>query len=310
MQVIRNLARAVASQKPGVLTIGNFDGVHRGHQAVLAQAAALAHKENRPWIALTFENHPSEILRSERRTPLICTLPHKTLLLQQAGVDWLILIPFTKELSQQSAEFFLQNVYETSPFVHLILGHDAALGKDRQGDNQRIQEFASAMHFDVACLESYTWKDQIVSSSRIRTLLQQGDLTEVADLLGRNYSIYGAVISGAATGKQLGYPTINIDVSQLCLPPFGVYAVRLMHEGVLYNGVANLGLAPTVRNDQRPLLEVHLLDIQKDLYGQFVEVVFHQYIRPEKQFPSLQALREQIHSDAVVARRLLNASFV
>lgn len=296
MQIIDNLENTIAVSKQVVLTIGNFDGMHRGHQAVLHEAKELASQQDSLCAALTFTNHPSEILHYTR-TPLIYTLAHKIMLLDEAGIDLLILLPFTQEFSQQSAESFLKNVYNVLPFRHLMLGHDAAIGKNREGDRSKIKELSIQMGFNVTALKPYTWKDQIISSSKIRSLIQQGNLIDAEDLLGRCYSIYGVVIRGASIGKQLGYPTINIDVSGLCLPPFGVYVVQLIHKGELYNAVANLGLAPTIRNDKTPLLEVHLLNVQKELYEQYVEVRFLQYLRPEKQFSSLEELQQQIYLD-------------
>jgi riboflavin kinase / FMN adenylyltransferase len=304
MKIVRNLTHSF-SEKPIVLTIGNFDGVHLGHRAVLDYVKSVAVKENRPWAVITFENHPSEVLRPEKRVPLLCTLPHRIRLLEQQGADFLLLLPFTAELSQLTAEEFLQNIYARQPFTHLILGHDATLGKNRHGDSKHLKAFADTAHFSVEYLKPFVFESTIVSSSVIRACIQQGELAKASLLLGRNYSMYGTVIKGLSKGAPLGFPTANIDVSGLCLPPLGVYAVHLIHKGNVMEGIANLGIAPTIRNDTQPLLEVHLFDQSQNLYGEEVEVVFSGFIRPEIKFGNVDQLKDQIKQDIERAKDIL-----
>lgn len=305
MQLITSLANENSPKTPSILTIGNFDGMHKGHLTVLQETKTLARSKNCPLTVLTFENHPSEVLRPAQQISLICTPIHKLKLLEAAGTDTLILLPFTKELSQHTAEVFLNLVHISLPFTHLVLGHDATLGKDRQGDRQQILVTAATLGFAVKYLDPFTINGTVVSSSLIRRLIQQGQLDQVTELLGRKYSIYGPVIRGASKGKGIGFPTANLDVSQLCLPPFGVYAVQLIHQGKTHHAIANLGVAPTIRNDQKPILEVHLLGIELDLYGQIIEVFFHNFIRPEIQFSSIEMLKKQIADDILKARYIL-----
>lgn len=295
------------SPKPVVLTIGNFDGVHLGHLAVLKRVREVAQHAHCPCVAFTFENHPSTVLRPNQPVSLLCTPAHKLRLLEQAQVDRVISAKFTTEFAQHTAQEFLTQMQVDVPFSHLILGHDALLGKDRKGNRQQVEAITKALHVSVEYLDPFQIEGITVSSSYIRTLIQQGNFTRAAQFLGRPFSIYAPVISGGAKGKAIGFPTANIEVTGLCLPPLGVYAVRLIYQNKSLDAVANLGMAPTVRHDNKPLLEIHILDQSLDLYGQFVEVVFFQYIRSEQKFPSLQHLQAQIQHDVTSARHILKA---
>lgn len=297
MRVLERLEDYTQSSLPIVLTIGNFDGMHRGHRAVLRHAQSLAGQEGQT-VALTFRNHPSEVLKPEQPTSLLCTLPHKILLLEEFGIDKIILLPFTHDLAQHSAASFIDYIRQFIPFSHLVLGHDATLGRDRQGDRLTMSTLGQEWGFTVHYLEEYRFEGEPVSSTRIRKLLQQGDLKQAALLLDRPYSIYAFVHPGMGKGKQIGFPTANLDISGLCLPPLGVYGVDVIKHSRLIQGIANLGFAPTVRaNHDQPILEVHLFDEEQMLYGEYLEVIFKKFIRPEQTFRSLEELREQIHRD-------------
>lgn len=292
--------------KPIVMTIGNFDGVHLGHLAVLKRLREVAKQQQSSCAALTFENHPSTVLRPNQPVSLLCTAQHKQHLLKQAHVDQVIVVKFTTEFAQQTAQEFLQHLYSQYPLSHLIFGYDTVLGKNRSGNRQQVEAIAKQLKVSVEYLEPFQVDGTIVSSSYIRTLIQQGNFSRAAQFLGRPFSIYAPVITGGARGKAIGFPTANIDVTGLCLPPLGVYAVQLIHHNKPMNAVANLGMAPTVRSDNKPLLEIHLLDHSIDLYGQQVEVVFFQYLRSEQKFPSIQHLQAQIQQDVANARSFLN----
>lgn len=296
MTIIEKLEDFRSSNSSIVLTIGNFDGVHRGHCAVLKRAQALAGQQGEV-IVLTFRNHPSEVLRPETPTPLLCTIPHKLRLLQQFGIRTIVLLPFTRYLAQHSAHSFIENVRQYIPFSHLVLGHDATLGRDRQGNQIMMQELGMEWGFKVHYLEEYRYEAKPVSSTRIRTILQQGDFLQVEELLDRPYSIYGIVSSGGGKGKQLGFPTANLDVSGLCLPPFGVYAVEAIYQSRHLQGIANLGIAPTIRENVKPILEVHLFDADQDWLNHDLEITFKHFIRPEQKFDTIEELRQQIHKD-------------
>lgn len=304
MQVLHSLPSSESKAPPVVLTIGNFDGVHLGHQAVLHRTTQLAKKHQHPSAVITFANHPSTVLRPQHPTPLLCSIEHKLQLLEKAGIDLLILLQFTEAFSKQSAEVFLHNVKHSVPFDHLILGSDAHIGKNREGDREVILLLSKSMGFKVEYLADYQLEGARVSSTLLREAIQKGDLSQVGKLLGRTYSIFSKVIKGHGRGASIGFPTTNLSVEGLCLPPLGVYAVSLWHRGVKHPGVANLGVAPTVRENASPLLEVHLFDKTIDLYDEFVDVHFHQFIRPEKRFASLEELKMQIAKDAAIAKKI------
>lgn len=308
MKIIRSLSESIILPNPVMLTVGVFDGVHLGHQKILNKLNSIAENENSQSAVLTFENHPSEVLRPDHPVPFILTLKHRIRLLEESGIDLLILLPFTKEFSKQSAEAFLHNVHSHIPFSHIVLGYDAVIGKDKSGNRETVLAIAKEMNCQAEYLDPYTFEGAIISSSRIRGLIQQGDFSKIKLLLGRKYSIYGPVVLGRTHGKNIGYRTANIDVSHLCLPPIGVYAVQVMYQNKVIDAVANLGMAPTMRDDNKILLEAHLFDWDQDLYGQCIEVVFCQYIRPERKFVDISQLREQIQRDISAAKQILSVT--
>lgn len=303
VKIVRDLT-SIKAAKPVVLSIGNFDGMHLGHKAVLEAAKKVAEEKNEKLAVITFSNHPSEVLRPHDKTALICTPEQRIRLLEQSGVDFLLLLQFTKEFSEQSPEAFLNKIYATIPFSDLVLGHDATLGKNREGDKDRVITHMKQHGVNVHYVEPLQIEGVVVSSSKIRKLIQSGELTAAEKLLGRKYSIYASVVKGKGVGSPLGYPTANIAVEGLCLPPLGVYAVKLFYEGKSFQGVANLGVAPTVRKDSTPILEVHLYDDQLDLYGKMIEVQFYSFLRAEQRFPNLDALKQQISRDVEQAKQV------
>ncbi|MCH9610246.1 MAG: Bifunctional riboflavin kinase/FMN adenylyltransferase [Chlamydiales bacterium] len=266
------------------LTIGNFDGVHLGHMRVIKRICQLGSPT-----LYTFSNHPSEVLQSSSKKLLV--LPeHKIWLLQSLGIETLV-EPFTTQLSQLTAEQFLSRF----EFDHLVLGHDAVIGKNRSGDYEELTRLSQKMGFTLEYVDPALHNDKPISSSRIRDHIEKGELESASTLLGRAYTIRGKVIEGSK--RNLGFATANIDVSGLCLPPLGVYRVRV---GELC-GLANLGVAPTF-GPQPPKLEVHLLDFSGDLYGQTIEVELEDFIRKERSFSSREELIAQIQEDLALPR--------
>lgn len=305
MERIQQLTDHPIGTEPVVLTIGNYDGVHRGHQAVLSHVVAIAKKNKQKSAILTYSNHPAEVLHPGTTVALLCTRALKERLFEQAQIDLLLTLPFDKQLSQQSVEHFLHQVYRSLPFTHLILGHDATIGRAKEGTPEIVRSIVSALGAQVEYIPAVLWEGERISSRGIRSFIQSNDLKKAADWLGREYSIYAPVVPGITHGKRIGFPTANIEVAGLCIPPLGVYAVRLQTAENQWKGVANLGFAPTVRKDHKPLLEVHLFDCNQDLYGQYVEVTFCKYIRPEKTFPNLEELKQQIKQDVEIAKNIL-----
>lgn len=302
MRVIRNFADYPLETTGPVVTIGNFDGVHLGHQAIMKRARTLADSNNDNLVIITFENHPSQVLRADRSVELLCSVEHKLSLLESHGADVTVLIAFDKAFSEQDPETFLRQLRESIPFSHLILGSDARFGKGREGTPSRVRELADKLGFAVEYLEKEICGSRPLSSTSIRKCIKEGNFAEAEEMLGRRYTIVSKVVHGDGRGKKLGFPTANINVSGLCLPPFGVYSVDLLTGAKRIPGVANLGYAPTVRDDSSPVLEVHLFDYENDLYGCEVEVLFKSYIRPEQKFSCLEDLQAQISRDISTAK--------
>lgn len=296
--MVRSLQTFDRPAKPIALTIGSFDGVHLGHRLLLKKLKSAGFP-----VVITFENHPAEVLRPESAPPRLCTTPHKLKLLQEAGVESVVLLDFTREMSLQSAEEFLLNIRKHVPFQNLILGSDATLGKEKHGDRQHIQGLAQEQGFNATYLDLVSREGAKISSSHIRSSIRKGDLSGAEKMLGRKFSIYSQVRTGAGLGKTIGFPTLNMTVDGLCLPPLGVYAVRLTALEKTWMGVANLGVAPTVRTNVQPILEVHLFDYASEIPNlAYVEVSFEHYIRPEKKFEGLASLKNQIAQDVLEAR--------
>ena len=292
-------------KKLPIITIGNFDGVHLGHQTVISRVIEVAKKHRTMSCAITFQNHPLQVLQPNRQISTICTLKHKIHLLEQMGIDTLVLLKFTKKFSEQSPEVFLNQLMNNLHFSHLILGHDATIGKDREGDRRKVEELSQTMQFEVEYLKPYSLEGTIVSSSKVRNLILDGNLPEAEKLLGRKYSIYSTVIKGRGDGNKLGYSTINLDVENLCLPPLGVYAAQLLHLDNRYDGIVYIGTSPTTRTDSNVQFEIHSFDFQEILLEENAEVILHKFIRPDKTFDSIEALKKQIQEDIKISKQIL-----
>lgn len=305
MQVYETPSKYPRIVKRVVLTIGNFDGVHLGHQCLLKQVVNLARSLKIPSAVFTFENHPAEVINPKIKINYLTTLAHRLKLFEEIGIDYVLLRKFTVDFSKLTAEDFLSDLFAHFPFSHLILGEDALLGAQRQGDRATVKKIADQLGFNVKYECLVESQGEKVSSRRIRSLIEKGDIDKVSALLGRSFSVYGPVTTGRTHGKTIGFPTLNIHVEDLSLPPLGVYAVLVKVNGRTLKGVANLGMAPTVREDRRIILEVHLLDWEGDLYGKLVEVFFVSYIRSEQKFDNIDQLKLQIQKDIKTAKKFL-----
>jgi len=289
MKTIFQLEDFGSTNEPISLTIGNFDGVHLGHQAILSKLTGQK-------VVFTFSNHPIEILKSQPFYRLTTT-SHRLKLLKENAIDTTIMVPFTEAFSKQSAEEFLLYLRESLPFSHLVLGHDAVIGHARQGDAAHLHTLAAQHGFALDYLKPIMQNGVTVSSSEIRKQIQDGCFEKASMLLGRPYSIMTTVEPGTQQGRLLGFQTANLKVHTLCLPPLGVYVVRTTIQGANYLGVANLGRAPTLHANRPPILEVHLIGYEGELYSQEIDVVFLKFLRPERRFDSIEALKSQIQSD-------------
>ncbi|HEY4192074.1 MAG TPA: bifunctional riboflavin kinase/FAD synthetase [Mesorhizobium sp.] len=292
----------------GVVAIGNFDGVHRGHQAVLDRALAQAHRLGVPALALTFEPHPRKVFRPD--VPLFILTPPsmKAKLLSKLGFSALVEQPFTREFSGLSAQAFVTEVLERNLGIsHVVTGFNFHFGKDRQGGPAYLIEAGKRHGFGVTLVDAFRDEGaEVVSSSRVRALLSEGDPAQAAGLLGYRYTVEGEIVGGEKLGRTLGFPTANIRLSPESTLKEGIYAVRFRRaDGTLYDGVASYGRRPTVDDDGAPLLETFVFDFTGDLYGEVCDVSFFAYLRGEIKFDGLEALVVQMKRDEAEARALL-----
>lgn len=295
--------------KGGVVAIGNFDGVHRGHRAVLDRALELARARGIPVLALTFEPHPRTVFRPDKPVFRLTPGPVKARLLAKEGFHSVIEYPFDREFSQRSAEDFVKSVLvDWLGASAVVTGFDFHFGKGREGGPAFLMEAGHRYGFDVTLVDAFRDEGaEVVSSSRIRELLGEGDVVAAAGLLGYRYTVEAEVIGGQKLGRTLGYPTAN-----MALPPEtelkpGIYAVRFRRpDGTLHDGVASFGYRPTVTDDGAALLETFLFDFSGDLYGEVCSVSFFGNLRDELKFDGLEALVAQIKQDEEEARALLS----
>ena len=301
MRVFRGFSRPVPG--PTALAIGNFDGVHRGHAALLNRLVDAAHGAGLPATILTFEPHPREFFAPASAPARLTTLREKLELLSDAGVAQVMVCRFNADFAALSAQQFVDGVLLNGLRTrHLIIGDDFRFGKGRAGDFAMLQAAGERSGFTVEAMGSVTLDGGRVSSSSVRQALAAGDMEQAAALLGRPYVIDGSVRHGEKVGRQLGFATANIRIKHNPLPMSGVFAVEVSGiDGQLLPGVANLGIRPTL-GGIKPILEVHLFDFDRDIYGAHLSVRFVHKLRNEQRFPNLDALKAQIALDAVAAR--------
>ncbi|WP_132030143.1 bifunctional riboflavin kinase/FAD synthetase [Aquabacter spiritensis] len=288
-----------------VLAIGNFDGVHRGHLAVIEAARRMARDLGRPAAALTFEPHPRSFFQPDRTLFRLTPGPRKLVHLARAGLDGAIVLPFDAALAAITAEDFLSDILiDHLGVTGIVVGFDFHFGRGRAGSPAFLAAEGARLGFPVAVVEPMRDEGDPISSTAIRNALAAGQVGHAAHMLGRAWSVDGTVVHGEKRGRLLGYPTANI-----VLPPgtelaFGIYAVRVHFDGAAHDGVASYGRRPTFDNGAA-LLEVHLFDFSGDLYGRTLEVAFHAYLRPELKFDSVDALIVQMDADSAAAREIL-----
>ncbi|MBT3217739.1 MAG: bifunctional riboflavin kinase/FAD synthetase [Proteobacteria bacterium] len=291
---------------PGpVVTIGNFDGVHRGHQALVEQTMVMARAKNRPSCIYTFDPAPRDVLRPNNDIPRIQSLERKIETLFQLGVEMVVVEPFDREFGQREAKWFAQEVLHNRLGVSgLVLGWDFKFGRRRGGSARQVREWIDV---DVEEFPPFFFDGEVVSSSRIRMAVRDGGVGDAARLLTRPHEVCGPVVAGDGRGRTIGFPTANVDSQKQLLPAPGVYAVRVDVGGSLLAGVANIGVRPTFGPGRVPL-EVHLLHESIDLYGQQLRVLFVERIRSEKKFESKDHLANQIARDVRQAAELLGSA--
>ncbi|THF71006.1 MAG: bifunctional riboflavin kinase/FAD synthetase [Methylophaga nitratireducenticrescens] len=303
-KIIRGLYNLPDPAQGCVATIGNFDGVHLGHQAVLSQLAMKADILNLPAVVITFEPQPYEYFVPEKAPARLSRFREKVEALRAYSIQKLCVLRFNRQLAEMQAETFIQKLLiEGLNVRYLVVGDDFRFGKDRQGDFALLQKVGKQRGFQVVNMHTFAIDEMRVSSTRIREALREGDLAVAERLLGRPYRMSGRVAHGDKRGRKMGYPTANIHLHRAKVPLQGVYAVQLYgidEEPV--NGVANIGVRPTVSGSDKALLEVHLFDFERDIYGEHVQVYFLKKLRDEHKFADLDQLISQIHIDSAQAR--------
>ncbi|VAW75067.1 FMN adenylyltransferase / Riboflavin kinase [hydrothermal vent metagenome] len=311
MRLIRgfhNLVDLPVAQRGCALTIGNFDGVHRGHQAVLAQLQARAAELQVPATVMVFEPTPQEFFSPETAPARLQRLRDKLVLFKQLGVERVICLRFNRKLAERDASAFVQDILVDGLDVrHLVIGDDFCFGKDRSGDFAFLQQAGQQHGFEVVSTQTVAERDERVSSTRIREALSAGELAMAEQLLGRPYTMCGRVAPGQQRGRTIGFPTANVRLHRAVSPVSGVFAVRVhgLGDEQPLTGVANLGTRPTVCGKET-VLETHLFDFDRDIYGQYVEIEFCKKLREEKKFESFEALKQQIQQDAEQARQFFS----
>jgi len=290
-----------------VVTVGTFDGLHRGHQRVLAEVVARARDRGLTSVLVLCDPHPLEVV-NPAAAPKLLTLPdEKRELLAAAGLDRVVVLPFTREVAQQSPEEFIRGLRAEQALQLLVIGYDHAFGRGRSGDEALVRRLGAAAGFDVAVVDAVREDGQPVSSTLIRAAVAHGDLAGAARWLGRPYGLRGQVVPGAGRGRTIGVPTLNLappDARKL-LPPDGVYGVWVWWRGTRYGGMMNQGPRPTFAEQARTL-EVHVFDFAGELYGETVRVEWVQRLRDVQAFPSREALVAQLERDRQAARASLN----
>jgi riboflavin kinase/FMN adenylyltransferase len=310
MKVIDNLNKISKPFKNAVITIGNFDGVHIGHQALFHEVIETAEAIGGTSIAMTFDPHPMRVLKKNGHPPLITLYEQKAELIERTGIDVLICIPFTRDFAALTAQQFVKDLLvDKIGMKSIVVGKDYNFGKNREGDISLLKSYARDYGFEVIVAEWIKSPKSLVdriSSTRIRELVTEGMMAQAEKMLGRNYQIRGTVVSGRDRGgKLLGIPTANINLHDELCPKTGIYAVTVECCNKQYKGVANIGYSPTFQ-DHEFTVEVHIFDFEENIYGKKIRVNFIQRIRDEKKFSNISELIDQIKQDIATAQEILS----
>ena len=291
------------------LTIGSFDGVHKGHQSIINEITAGAQKNSVPAVVLTFYPHPAAVLHGQNYPYYLSSPEEKAEIFKDLGIDILITHPFNRDIANKSARQFLTEINQQLNIQHIQIGYDFALGKNREGNFTTLKELGKEFGFSVNQSQPVSDEDGIISSSRIRFLLGVGQVQKASTLLGRNYQLNGIVEVGDRRGQSLGFPTANLSVwAEKVIPTAGVYACWATVQGQRLAAVTNIGVRPTFeKRPVAPRVEAHLLGFSKDIYGESIQLAFVSRLRDERKFPSTDTLIRQIGKDTQEARRILSS---
>ena len=303
MEIILGINQLKRPFNHPVVTLGNFDGVHLGHQAIFRKVKEEAQNNRGEAVVITFEPHPLKVLSPQACPPFLTPFRKKMMLIEQSGIETVLCIDFTTSFSKISPFDFIKNILiEKVKVKKIVVGYNYHFGRKQRGDVEILKQVCKLFQVDVEVMEPLRIGSTTVSSSKIRELIKEGDVEEASKLLGRNYPVIGRVVQGAKRGQTLGFPTANLEISEDLYPKKGVYAVEVVWNQQLLNGLANVGMNPTFLSPQgkeeRSLsIEVHILNFYQDLYGEEIQINFRKRIRDETRFNSPSELMEQIRKD-------------
>lgn len=299
MRIYRDITEIDRTEK-SVVTVGTFDGFHLGHQSILEQIKQIAAGNGFKSTIVTFEPHPRKVLgNSNGGISILTTLEEKLRIFREAQIDQVLIIPFTREFAKISPAEFVQNILvEKLSAKEIVIGHDHHFGRNREGGIAELQRLGKLFNFCVQQVPEYRQNGELISSSLIRSLLESGNVEKAAAFMGRPYAIFGTVIRGNGRGREIGFPTANLEVDHedKLIPAEGVYAVDVLLNGAVYKGMMNIGRRPTFDFDSLTL-EVHIFNFSAYIYGEILEVRFKKYIRQEQKFSGIEELRSQLQKD-------------
>lgn len=309
MVILGSIGDLARLKGPIVLAAGTFDGVHLGHQALIRRAIQEASSRGGTAVVMTFDRHPASLIRPEKSPGLLSKNAEKINLLEEIGVPTLLLLPFTRELASVPAgDFIALLANAASPLRAICVGSQWSFGKGGEGNVTLLEKLGAEWNFDVIRIDPIKDGGSPISSTRIRTAIASGDLDQASACLGRLYRVSGEVVTGAGLGSKIGFPTANLDVAGMQLPPNGVYAVKVRRGGSILQGVCNIGLRPTVDIAATvPVVEVHLFEVHADLVGESLSMEFLTFLRPEQKFSNIDELKHQIARDCLGAREVFSA---
>ena len=294
--------------KNPVLTIGTFDGVHRGHRAILNEVVTHARNAGGESVLLTFEPHPRKLLFPDQPLGIITPLQQKLELISATGIQHIVVVPFTREFALLSADEYIRNFMVGIFHPHtIIIGYDHRFGNDRKGDIKLLEFYAADYHYELVEIPAQLIDEAAVSSTKIRNAISTGLLPEAAFMLGRPYSLKGTVVHGNKLGRTIGYPTANLlpsDPDQI-IPALGIYAIKAIHNRTTYNGMLSIGYNPTVTDKKELRIEANLFNFDQDIYNQNMEILFLKKIREEQKLDSIEALKHQLHKYKEVTQKIV-----
>jgi riboflavin kinase/FMN adenylyltransferase len=288
-----------------VLALGNFDGMHRGHLKIIERVRRGAEERGSTAVAMTFDPHPSKIVRPDKAPPLLMTHQQKLEALARGGMHGVAIVRFTQELAQWDPETFVRSVLvEWLHVAEVWVGANFLFGHDRSGNFSLLRSLGARYGFRAEKIDPVRYQDFVVSSTRVRRLIAEGRVDEAGALLGHHYALDGTVVQGQKRGRELGFPTANLGAENELVPPAGVYATTVSLDGIVYPAITNIGTRPTFETGEEKIIETHVIDFDKDMYGTNVHLGFVQRLRDEKKFDGVDALKAQIDADRGRAKDL------